>query len=44
VLPGSRVYIGGGIVIASGLYLIWREHVARASPIAAETQAHSTQP
>jgi drug/metabolite transporter (DMT)-like permease len=24
-LPGSRVYLGGGIVIASGLYLIWRE-------------------
>ena len=44
VLPSSRVYIGGGIVIASGLYLIWREHVVRASPIAAETQAHSTQP
>jgi drug/metabolite transporter (DMT)-like permease len=26
VLPASRVYAGGGIVIASGLYLIWREH------------------
>jgi drug/metabolite transporter (DMT)-like permease len=26
VFPSSRVYIGGGIVIASGLYLIWREH------------------
>ena len=25
VLPGSRVYIGGGIIIAAGLYLIWRE-------------------
>jgi drug/metabolite transporter (DMT)-like permease len=25
VLPDSRVYFGGGIVIASGLYLIWRE-------------------
>jgi len=25
VLPASRVYVGGGIVIASGLYLIWRE-------------------
>jgi drug/metabolite transporter (DMT)-like permease len=44
VFPTSRVYIGGGIVIASGLYLIWREHAVRASPIAAETQAHSTQP
>lgn len=44
VFPTSRVYIGGGIVIASGLYLIWREHVKRAAPIAAETAAHSTQP
>ena len=26
VLPASRVYIGGGIVIASGLYLVWHEH------------------
>jgi drug/metabolite transporter (DMT)-like permease len=25
VLPASRVYVGGGIVIASGLYLIWHE-------------------
>ena len=24
-LPGARVLLGGGIVIASGLYLIWRE-------------------
>lgn len=44
VFPTSRVYIGGGIVIASGLYLIWREHVRRALPIAAETAVHSTQP
>jgi drug/metabolite transporter (DMT)-like permease len=44
VFPSSRVYIGGGIVIASGLYLIWREHVQRVPPIASETQAHSTQP
>jgi drug/metabolite transporter (DMT)-like permease len=44
VFPNSRVYIGGGIVIASGLYLIWREHVQRVPPIASETQAHSTQP
>jgi len=44
VFPTSRVYIGGGIVIASGLYLIWREHVQRAPPIASECQAHSTQP
>ncbi len=24
-LPSARVYVGGGLVIASGLYLIWRE-------------------
>ncbi len=24
-LPGASVYFGGGIVIASGLYIIWRE-------------------
>ena len=29
VLPASRVYFGGGIVIASGLYLIWIEHSQR---------------
>jgi drug/metabolite transporter (DMT)-like permease len=26
VLPTARVLIGGGVVIASGLYLIWHEH------------------
>jgi drug/metabolite transporter (DMT)-like permease len=44
VFPSSRVYIGGGIVIASGLYLIWREHSTSAPPIASETAAHTTQP
>jgi drug/metabolite transporter (DMT)-like permease len=44
VFPTSRVYIGGGIVIASGLYLIWREHRTSGLPIAAETAAHTTQP
>lgn len=44
VLPTSRVYVGGGIVIASGLYLIWREHRTRSAPIAAETAAQQTQP
>jgi drug/metabolite transporter (DMT)-like permease len=44
VFPSSRVYIGGGIVIASGLYLIWREHYTHAPPIASETAAHTTQP
>jgi drug/metabolite transporter (DMT)-like permease len=43
VFPGSHVYIGGGIVIASGLYLIWREHSTRAPPLAAQT-AHSAKP
>jgi drug/metabolite transporter (DMT)-like permease len=44
VFPSSRVYIGGGIVIASGLYLIWREHATRAPLIASETAARATQP
>ena len=34
VLPSTRVYVGGGLVIASGLYLIWRERTLAA---AAET-------
>jgi len=29
VLPSPRVYLGGGIVIASGLYLVWLEHSQR---------------
>jgi drug/metabolite transporter (DMT)-like permease len=29
VLPATRVYVGGGIVIASGLYLIWHERSQR---------------
>jgi drug/metabolite transporter (DMT)-like permease len=28
VLPSSRMYFGGSVVIASGLYLIWRERLA----------------
>lgn len=35
VLPSARVLLGGGIVIASGLYLIWHEgnnNVVRESP------------
>jgi drug/metabolite transporter (DMT)-like permease len=44
VFPTSRVYVGGGIVIASGLYLIWREHMTQAPPIASETASHTTQP
>ena len=34
VLPSARVCLGGGIVIASGLYLIWRER-AQASAASA---------
>jgi drug/metabolite transporter (DMT)-like permease len=44
VLPTSRVYLGGGIVIASGLYLIWRERTTQASPVAAQTVANTTLP
>jgi len=32
VLPGARVLLGGSIVIASGLYLIWREGNRSAVP------------
>jgi len=33
VLPTAQVLLGGGIVIVSGLYLVWREHgAARAAP------------
>jgi drug/metabolite transporter (DMT)-like permease len=35
VLPSARVLCGGGIVIASGLYLVWRERLAgRRLPLA----------
>jgi drug/metabolite transporter (DMT)-like permease len=44
VFPTSRVYLGGGIVIASGLYLIWREHHGSSLPLAAETAVNTTQP
>lgn len=43
MFPAIRVYTGGGIVIASGLYLLWQEH--RGSlPVAAEAAARTTQP
>ena len=32
VLPSARVCLGGGIVIASGLYLIWHERNAPRHP------------
>jgi len=38
VLPASRIYLGGGIVITSGLYLIWRERV-RSTAVAASGAA-----
>ena len=44
VFPAAHVYVGGGIVITSGLYLIWREHRTHAPPVAAETAAQATQP
>jgi drug/metabolite transporter (DMT)-like permease len=44
VFPTSRVYLGGGIVIASGLYLIWREQRSSGQPIAAETAVNTLQP
>ena len=31
-LPGTRVYIGGSIVVMSGLYVIWRENRLSAQP------------
>lgn len=44
VFPTSRVYVGGGIVIASGLYLIWREHRSNRMPVAAEIAMNTPQP
>jgi drug/metabolite transporter (DMT)-like permease len=44
VFPASRVYIGGGIVIASGLYLIWREHLSSGLPVATEAACNTPQP
>jgi len=44
VFPSTRVYIGGSIVIASGLYLIWRERGTSAVPVASETAARTTLP
>ena len=33
VLPTARIYVGAAIVIASGLYLIWRERTAGAPSV-----------
>jgi drug/metabolite transporter (DMT)-like permease len=38
VLPSARVCLGGGIVIASGLYLVWRERTAPPPPTPAAAQ------
>jgi drug/metabolite transporter (DMT)-like permease len=43
VLPGSRVFVGGGVIIASGLYLIWRErqlHKELAASIESPASVH----
>lgn len=43
VLPGSRVFAGGGVVIAAGLYLIWRErrlHKELAASIESPASVH----
>jgi drug/metabolite transporter (DMT)-like permease len=43
VLPGARVLTGGAIVIAAGLYLIWRErrlHVELAASIESPASVH----
>jgi len=40
-LPSARVYVGGGIVIASGLYLIWRESQLHIAPVKPATGAGS---
>jgi len=37
VLPSARVLLGGGIVIASGLFLIWHERAAAPHPPAQES-------
>lgn len=40
-LPGTRVYIGGGIVVLSGLYVIWRESRQRVGPAPTATSGAS---
>ncbi len=40
-LPGTRVYIGGGIVVLSGLYLIWREARRHIEPARTATSGAS---
>jgi drug/metabolite transporter (DMT)-like permease len=40
-LPGTRVYIGGGIVVLSGLYVIWRESRQQIEPVKTATSGAS---
>jgi drug/metabolite transporter (DMT)-like permease len=40
-LPNSRVYIGGGIVVLSGLYVIWRERRHKVEPARTATSGAS---
>ena len=32
VLPGESTWVGAPIIIASGLYIVWREHRLRSTP------------
>jgi len=41
-LPSARVYIGGGIVVLSGLYLIWRESRHHVEPAKTATSGATT--
>ena len=36
-LPGARVYLGGSIVVLSGLYVIWRESRTHAATLSASS-------
>lgn len=40
-LPSTRVYIGGGIVVLSGLYVIWRENRHQVEPAPTATSGAS---
>jgi drug/metabolite transporter (DMT)-like permease len=40
-LPSARVYIGGSIVVLSGLYLIWRESRVHIEPVKTATSGAS---
>lgn len=36
VLPGAWTWVGAPIIIASGLYIVWREHRLRRAPVSLE--------